>query len=535
MISRVLLALLASVIVVVATLVMWDGLKGNETIQISRIAEAESYAARSRLVRNIDTMLRALRDAHIYWSTFGHLPRDQWADDASIELAHFEGVELILWTEPRESLRFVRNATHPVFDHRPSDAEWSMYTSLLNRASELSGDRMLGPYTTDRGRVQMEVYFLPRSNRVDGTLIALVDTGKALSHLLSEDSPGFAITVRSGDTVLYERGDPGQGLPEGWTRSGKIENALGTVWEVEHTPTAELAQSMITPAIDAVLYSGIAIAVLIGLLLIETGRASERARAAVRAQAELAELNRDLEQQVAERTAELEERSRDLVTITDSVGHDLRNPLNSISANVQLLEQQYEDRLGPDGLEITAKMSSGVVQMTEILDRLLSLSTVSNVEFKRERLDMKEMAVEIFEELRVSEPGPPVDFTADDVPDALGEPVLVQTLIMNLLSNALKYTRTKENRTVVFSHAVVDGMPVYFVKDNGIGFSSEFAERMFSAFERLPGSENADGLGLGLDIASRVVRAHQGKIWAEGRSGAGATFYFHLGEDGIAD
>lgn len=535
MIIRILLALLAAAIVTMAAVVIWDGLKDHEQDQISRIAESESYAARSRLVRSVDTMFRALRDVHIYWSTFGGLPRDQWADDASIELAHFEGVELILWTEPNNSLRFVRNTANPVFDYRPSAQEWARYSVFLEKAEDIDSDRLLGPYKTNQDRVHFELYLVPRNNRVDGTLIALIDTEKALDQLMAEDSPGFAITVKANDTVIYQRGEPGTDLPSSWTRSGFIENSVGTVWEVIHAPTDELAASMRTPAIDAVLYSGIAIALLIGLLLIETGRASDRAKAAVRAQTELAELNRDLEQQVADRTADLEERSRDIVTISDSVGHDLRNPLNSISANVQLLEQQYEDRLGEDGLEITAKLSSGVTQMTEILDRLLSLSTVSNVEFTRERLDLKQMAEEIFEELRVSEPGPPVAFTVDDVPDAMGESVLVQTLLMNLFSNALKYTRSEDRRSVIFSYTMMKGIPAYYVRDNGIGFSSEFGERMFSAFERLPGSEKAEGLGLGLDIASRVVRAHQGKIWAEGEPGVGATFYFHLGEEGVVD
>lgn len=531
MIVRSFLALLASAIVVIATFVLWLGLKDNEQAQIARIAESESYAARSRLVRNIDTMFRALRDAHIYWSTFGHLPQDQWADDASIELAHFEGVDLILWTEPRRSLRFVRNVSHPVFNYRPDDEEWAMYEALLENAKGLGRDRLMGPYKTAQGRTQFEVYFVPKSHRVDGTLIAIIDTEKALSHLLSEDSPGFAISVTADDQVIYKRGEAASGLPESWKRSGFIENSVGTVWEVTHIPTETLVRTMRTPAIDAVVYAGVAIALLIGLLVIETGRAGARAREATRAQLRLAELNRELEAQVAERTKDLEERSRDLVTITDSVGHDLRNPLNSISANVQLLEQQYGAPLGEDGLEITRKLSSGVSQMTEILDRLLSLSTVSNTRFERERLDMKVLAEEIFEELHANDPGPAVDFLAEDVPDAMAEPVMVQTLLMNLLSNALKYTRSRANRKVVFSSRKEDDQTVYYVQDNGIGFDADKAEKMFMAFERLQGNGESEGLGLGLDIANRVVRRHGGKLWAEGKPDGGATFYFTLGDD----
>lgn len=534
MVKRFLLALLAAAVVVIATIVIWQGLRDNEQSQAARIAEGESYASRSRLARRVDTMVRALRDVQIYWSAFGNLPRDQWADDASIELSHFEGVELILWSEPNQSLRFVRNAANPVFDYRPGDREWSLHSALLEKADSLGSDRMMGPYTTAAGQVQLEVYLVPDGDGVDGTLVAIVDTRKALAHLLEEDSPGFAITVKARDTVIYQRGEPAHGIPAEWTRSGKIETPLGNVWEVTHTPTAELASTMHTPAIDAVLYSGIAIAALIGLLLLETGRASDRARVATRAQMELGVLNRELEAQVAERTRDLEERSRDLVTIADSVGHDLRNPLNSISTNIQLLEQQFQENLGKDGLEITQKLYSGVGQMTEILDRLLSLSTVSNVEFQRERLDMKEMMEEINEELGIAEIGTPVDFFAENVPDALGEPVMVQTLLFNLLSNAYKYSRSKPDRKIIFGFQQTKHGPAWFVQDNGVGFDEAFSERMFSAFERLQDNGESDGLGLGLDIANRVVRRHDGRIWAAGKPGVGATFYFTLGEEGFA-
>lgn len=534
MISRVALALIAAALVTFATIVLWDRLRQHEMGQISRIAESESYAARSRLVRNVDIMLRALRDVHVYWSTFGRLPSDQWADDATIELSHFQGIGLILWHEPNESLRYARTLARPVFDYRPTDQEWAMYEAFLEKSSDLDGERILGPYTTADGDVLLEVYFVPKNGRIDGTLIAVVDTNKALAHLLKEDSPGFAIKVLSDETVLYQRGEPAPDLPESWVRSGFIQNSVGTTWEVQHAPTSELASSMRTPAINGVLYSGLAIAALIGLLLIETGRADKRASEATMAQGKLEELNVGLEKQVENRTQALEERSRDLVTITDSVGHDLRNPLNSISANIQLLDQQYESRLGEEGSRITSKLSAGVVQMTEILDRLLSLSTVANTRFSREHVEMKALAEEIFEDLEVSDSGPAVDFFAEDVPDAMAEPVLVQILVMNLFSNALKYTRSKTDRKIMFSSKEIDGDTAYYVQDNGIGFDSDFADRVFNAFERLPGNGETDGLGLGLDIASRVVRRHEGRIWAEGRPGAGATFYFTLGDNGTA-
>jgi signal transduction histidine kinase len=351
---------------------------------------------------------------------------------------------------------------------------------------------------------------------------------------LLDESPGYAISVFWDDVRLFHRGEAATGLPESWTREGIIRTSLGSLWRVVHRPTRELAESHETPALTAVLWSGLAIAVLVGLLLFENGRAESRATAAESAERKLADLNRDLEQQIAERVRELADRSADLETITDSVAHDLRNPLNSISVNTQLLQQQFQDELGQEGLEALQRTSSSVKRMTEILDRLLGLSIVSHSIFGREEIDVCDIVREVFKELSSTEQSPPVELVAEELPKASADPVLVRTLIMNLLSNAIKYTREKPYRRIEVGSVTEDGVAVYCVRDNGIGFEPESAEKMFRAFERLDGNRETDGVGLGLDIAARVVRRHGGRIWAEGKRGEGAAIYFTLEADGGA-
>jgi hypothetical protein len=125
-----------------------------------------------------------------------------------------------------------------------------------------------------------------------------------------------------------------------------------------------------------------------------------------------------------------------------------------------------------------------------------------------------------------------VQLVAEDLPKASADPVLVRTLIMNLLGNAIKYTREKPSRRIEVGSVIHDGVDVFCVRDNGIGFEPESAEKMFRAFERLDGNGEKDGVGLGLDIAARVVRRHGGRIWAEGRLGEGAAIYFTLEPSG---
>ncbi|MEX2123626.1 MAG: ATP-binding protein [Woeseia sp.] len=527
MVKRFITSLLLALIVALITIATWKVLRDHQYAQVARIAETESYAARSQLIRNVDTMLRALRDVREYWSLYGHLPRNQWATDAGVELAEFKGIEKILWSDPARGIRYARSSEHPVLDYRPSDQEWRAVENLYSRAPPAAGESIVGPFVDDSGKVTYEIHISSPQREQSGVLIAVIDTQKSFDRLLLDESPGYAISVLWKDVLLYKRGSTSPGFPQSWSREGMIRTSPGTLWRVVHQPTMELAESLETPALTAVLWTGLAIAVLVGLLLFENGRAQSRALAAEAAEQKLADLNRDLEKQIAERVQELADRTMDLETITDSVAHDLRNPLNSISVNTQLLQQQFHDTLGQEGLDALDRTSSGVRRMTEILDRLLGLSVVSHTIFNPQEMDIGEIVSDVFEELNATEQTPPVQIVVDDLPKADADPTLVRTLIMNLLSNAIKYTRDKPERRIDVSSELRDGVAVYCVRDNGIGFDPDSAERMFQAFERLDGS-GADGVGLGLDIAARVVRRHGGRIWAEGKRGSGAAFYFTL-------
>jgi signal transduction histidine kinase len=508
------------------TVVTWKVLNDHHRAQVARIAESESYAARSQLIRNVDAMFRALRDVREYWLRYGHLPRDQWSSDAAIELAHFDGMELILWNDPSRGIRYVRDREHPVLNYRPPDQEWKPFEELVRKSRQVTQESVQGPFLDNDGNATYQIY-MPAS-RDGACLVAVVDAGKSFQRMLLDESPGYAISIFWNDVLLYRRGEAAPGLPMSWTRAGMIRTSLGALWEVVHQPTQELAESHDTPALAAVLGTGLAIAVLVGLLAFENGRAQSRAMAAEAAEQKLADLNQDLERQIAERVRELADRSADLETITDSVAHDLRNPLNSISVNTQLLQQQFRDALGEEGLGALRRTTSSVKRMTEILDRLLGLSVVSHSIFNRQEMDLAEMVRDVFRELNSTEQPPPIELVVDDLPRVAADPTLVRTLVMNLLSNAIKYTREKSHRRIDVSFEKEESVVCYCIRDNGIGFDPDSAERMFRAFERLDGNGESDGVGLGLDIAARVVKRHGGRIWAEGRRGEGAAIFFTL-------
>lgn len=529
LIRRLVVPVVATLAVAAGSVALWSELKRDSEAQIARIAEAESYAARSQLSRSMETALTALASVQMFWETFGHLPRNQWASDAGIELEHVEGMEMLAWDDPAKSIRYLRTPDNPVFDFRPSEEEWLEYGALLNRAHNVAESGISYPYTRKDGRVFFEIYILSESTHGDSRLIAVIDAARFLNRLLKDDSPGYAVQVLWGETVLYRRGTPASDVPEDWSREGLIKLSLGPYWKVVHIPEQDLVRSIRSPAVDSILVLGLVIAVLIGALIFENGRAKMRAVSAEAAEDAVRELNRSLDYQVASRTEELAQRTADLQTITDSVAHDLRNPLNAIAVNVELIAQQYGEQLGLDGQTITKRISLSVRQMAEILDRLLGLSRVTHSTFKPEIVDMQKLVSEIAEELQATEQPPPVTIAIGDLPETHADKSLVHILLTNLLSNALKYTREKPERRIEVGFQVESGTNIYFVKDNGVGFSNEAAQRLFVAFHRADNNTITDGIGLGLTIASRVVARHRGTIWAEGRPDEGATFFFTLG------
>ena len=522
--NRLAAPVVVTVTLAMGTLALWGALRQSNIDQIGRIAEAESWAARSQLVRQIDTMLSALDNAGSFWAAYAHLPSDAWSEDAGIELEHFEGLALIIWDDQERDIRFARTAEHESLNYRPGDDEWAEYVGLVSRARDASSDTMTGPFTREDGSKYFEIFFVKYRSGAGGTLAAILNVQKSFERMLADESPGYAIRIYADKDLLFERGAPDPDAPETWVRSGKIQPALGRLWTVEHIPKRELTDSFRWPSIDFVLLLGLVIAVLMGTLVYENSRARSRAVAAETAEGELAELARELEHKVAVRTA-------DLRTLADSVAHDLRNPLNTMLVNVRLLEERFGDDIGDDGRKMLARLQPPVSQMAEILERLLGLTEASNSVFERSEIDMRELAEEVVGDLLAAEREPRPEVHIGNLPTVRADRKLLQMLLINLVGNAFKYTRDKSDRRILIDYGETERGKAFRVRDNGVGFERACADRLFVAFERVEESTSAEGIGLGLTIAARVIERHGGTIWAEGEPGEGATFYFTLPDD----
>jgi light-regulated signal transduction histidine kinase (bacteriophytochrome) len=166
--------------------------------------------------------------------------------------------------------------------------------------------------------------------------------------------------------------------------------------------------------------------------------------------------------------------------------------------------------------------------MGQLIDDLLSLSQVGRRQVGREPLDMNRMIAEVAEELRGTEPDRQIELRLADVPPAAGEGVLIRQMLVNLLQNAIKFTRTRPVATIETGAIEKDGEVVYFVRDNGVGFSMQYSWRVFDPFHRLHTADDFEGTGIGLAIVHRIIAKHGGRVWAESAEGEGATFYFTL-------
>jgi len=247
-------------------------------------------------------------------------------------------------------------------------------------------------------------------------------------------------------------------------------------------------------------------------------------------QQEILSLNSELEQRVLLRTSQLAEVNRELESFAYSVSHDLRSPLNTVDGFSQLLLKSDAANVSDKGKHYLDRIRAGVKQMGDLIEGLLTLAHLSREEIRSERVDLSALARSIELVQREREPQRQVSFHIDDGLYAHGDPRLLAAVLQNLLGNAWKFSARQPVARISFGRQTGGGGEgVFFVRDNGAGFDMAFAHKLFGTFERLHSPGDFPGTGIGLATVKRVIERHGGRVWAEGKTGEGASFYFAFG------
>lgn len=238
--------------------------------------------------------------------------------------------------------------------------------------------------------------------------------------------------------------------------------------------------------------------------------------------------NAELEKRVRERTAELETVNKELEAFAYTVSHDLRTPLRVINGLSEILLNRPTGTLTPEVQRCVQLIHRGSCEMDQLINRILDFSRLGHRSPERQTVDLERLCRSVFEELSGEHSGRRVEFRVQAIPPASGDPVLLRQVLVNLLSNALKFTRPRDPALIEVGAIRRKGIkgPVYFVRDNGVGFDMQHADRLFGVFQRLYHSQDFEGTGVGLAMVRRIIERHGGRVWPEAAPETGATFFF---------
>jgi len=224
----------------------------------------------------------------------------------------------------------------------------------------------------------------------------------------------------------------------------------------------------------------------------------------------------------------LRETNADLDAFSYSVSHDLRAPLRAIEGFSQIVMREHADELGPEAQRYVGIVRRNALEMGALIDGLLEFSRLGQQPLRKREVDIEALCRQVVDELRSTPDGRAAVITVGRLPGARADPTLVRQVLVNLLSNALKYSRARHPARVEVGAGERAGEITYWVRDNGSGFDMRYGDRLFKVFQRLHSAEEYEGTGVGLALVARIVKRHGGRVWAEAVPDQGATFSFTL-------
>ena len=273
---------------------------------------------------------------------------------------------------------------------------------------------------------------------------------------------------------------------------------------------------------------------IVGLLQLNDRRPNRLTRGSVEfleglgASIGIAMLRRQMEKELEDRTVQLENANKDLESFSYSVTHDLRAPLRAIEGYSRMLLKRKEAQFDEETKRQFNLIRKNTAEMGQLIEDILAFSRLGKQEVVVSRIDMEGLVRETWEALCTINPDRQLSLRIDSLLPGAGDGTLIRQVLTNLLSNAIKYTGNRDTALIEVGCRAVDNENIYHVKDNGAGFDMEYYGKLFGVFQRLHTAEEFQGTGVGLAIVQKIIHRHGGRVWAEGKVGEGATFYFTL-------